>query len=164
MGVGFHTFMGILSESRILTRMSLNTHAEPNTCTVSDLTNTCVLHALWQWGGGALHFTKKRRGDTHVKRWLIWEPEREVDVKKYLNKRITFASSDTGDEPGYSDWLRARQTGRVRVPVRSRFFSSPCIPDRLWGPPSLLYTRGKATGAWSWLLTLQLVLRWTKRA
>jgi hypothetical protein len=26
----------------------------------------------------------------------------------------------------------------VRVPVGSRFFSSPSRPDRLWGPPSLL--------------------------
>jgi hypothetical protein len=26
----------------------------------------------------------------------------------------------------------------VRVPVRSRIFSSQCRPDRLWGPPNLL--------------------------
>jgi hypothetical protein len=26
----------------------------------------------------------------------------------------------------------------VRVPVWSRIFSSPCRPDRLWGPPNLL--------------------------
>jgi hypothetical protein len=26
----------------------------------------------------------------------------------------------------------------VRVPVGSRIFSSPCRPDRLWGPPNLL--------------------------
>jgi hypothetical protein len=26
----------------------------------------------------------------------------------------------------------------VRVPVGSRFFSSPCRPDRLWDPPNLL--------------------------
>jgi hypothetical protein len=26
----------------------------------------------------------------------------------------------------------------VRVPVESRIFSSPRLPDRLWGPPSLL--------------------------
>jgi hypothetical protein len=42
----------------------------------------------------------------------------------------------------------------------SRFLFSPCRPDRLWGPPSLLYNgyrglfpRGKAAGAWSWPLT-----------
>jgi hypothetical protein len=27
---------------------------------------------------------------------------------------------------------------RARVPVGLRIFSSPCRPDRLWGPPSLL--------------------------
>jgi hypothetical protein len=26
----------------------------------------------------------------------------------------------------------------VRVPVGERIFTSPCCPDRLWGPPSLL--------------------------
>jgi hypothetical protein len=26
----------------------------------------------------------------------------------------------------------------VRVPVGSRIFTSPCRPDRLWGPPNLL--------------------------
>jgi hypothetical protein len=48
---------------------------------------------------------------------------------------------------------------RVRVPVGSRMFSSPSHPDRLWGPPSLLYKGtggsfpwGKAAGAWSWPL------------
>jgi hypothetical protein len=30
---------------------------------------------------------------------------------------------------------------RARVPVRSRIFSSPRRPDRLWGPPSLLSNR-----------------------
>jgi hypothetical protein len=27
----------------------------------------------------------------------------------------------------------------IRVPVGSRIFSSPRLPDRFWGPPSLLY-------------------------
>jgi hypothetical protein len=27
----------------------------------------------------------------------------------------------------------------VRVPVGSRIITSPCRPDRLWGPPNLLY-------------------------
>jgi hypothetical protein len=42
----------------------------------------------------------------------------------------------------------------VPVPVGARIFSSPCRPDRLWGPPSLLsngtggsYPGGKAAGA-----------------
>jgi hypothetical protein len=29
----------------------------------------------------------------------------------------------------------------VPVPVGSRIFASPCPPDRLWGPPHLLYNR-----------------------
>jgi hypothetical protein len=48
----------------------------------------------------------------------------------------------------------------VRVPVGSRIFFSPNRPDRLWGPPNLLFNGyrgsfpgGKAAGAWSWPLT-----------
>jgi hypothetical protein len=38
----------------------------------------------------------------------------------------------------YSDWLRAgRRRGRVRLSVRSRIFSSPPRPDRLWCPRNL---------------------------
>jgi hypothetical protein len=39
----------------------------------------------------------------------------------------------------------------VRVPVGSRF-SSPCCPDRLWGPPNFLSNGFQAAGAWSWPL------------
>jgi hypothetical protein len=42
----------------------------------------------------------------------------------------------------------------IRVPVGSRIITSPCRPDRLWGPPNLLYKGyrelfpgGKAAGA-----------------
>jgi hypothetical protein len=56
---------------------------------------------------------------------------------------------------GLVDW----EVG-VRVPVGSRIITSPCRPDRLWGPTNLLYNGyrelfpgGKAAGAWSWPLT-----------
>jgi hypothetical protein len=41
----------------------------------------------------------------------------------------------------YSDWLRPGlpRVG-VRVPVGSRILSSQYLRDRLWGPPSLLYS------------------------
>jgi hypothetical protein len=49
---------------------------------------------------------------------------------------------------------------RVRVPVGARILISPCRPNRLWGPSSLLsngywglFPGGKSAGAWSWPLT-----------
>jgi hypothetical protein len=55
----------------------------------------------------------------------------------------------------YSDWLQAgRQRGRSLSPGRAKIFPSPCRPDRLGRPPSLLsngyrgsFSRGKAVGA-----------------
>jgi hypothetical protein len=41
--------------------------------------------------------------------------------------------SAVGIETGYR--LNDRQVG-VRVPVGSTIFTSPCRPDRLWGPPT----------------------------
>jgi hypothetical protein len=52
-------------------------------------------------------------------------------------KPLPTRSRDTvvGIATGYG--LDDREVG-VRVPVRSRTFSSPCLPDRLWGPPNFL--------------------------
>jgi hypothetical protein len=56
------------------------------------------------------------------------------------NSYIKFAAfssrsrdSSVGIETGYG--LNDRGVG-VRVPVGSRIFSSPRLPDRLWGPPN----------------------------
>jgi hypothetical protein len=59
--------------------------------------------------------------------------------------------STVGIATGYG--LVDKEVG-VQVPVGSRIFNSPCRPDRLWGPPNLLYNGyggffpgGKAAGA-----------------
>jgi hypothetical protein len=50
-------------------------------------------------------------------------------------ERIRSRDSAVGIATGYG--LDNRGVG-VRVTVGSRIFSSPCRPDRLWGPPNLL--------------------------
>jgi hypothetical protein len=48
-------------------------------------------------------------------------------------------SGGSGTEWGNSNGLRWCYRGvGVRVPVGSRIFTSPCLPDRLWSPPNLL--------------------------
>jgi hypothetical protein len=49
---------------------------------------------------------------------------------------IRIPDSSVGIATGYG--LDDREVG-VRVPVGSRIFTFPCRPDRLWGPPNLLY-------------------------
>jgi hypothetical protein len=58
-------------------------------------------------------------------------------ILKIILIRIHIMSRDSvvGIATGYG--LDDRGVG-VRVPVGSRIFPSPCCPDRLWGPPSLL--------------------------
>jgi hypothetical protein len=84
-----------------------------------------------------------------------------VSDNSRLNTGATYVhmsrDSAVGIATGYGldDW----EVG-FRVPVGSGIFTSPCRPDRLWGPPNLLYNGylelfpwGNAAGAWSWPLT-----------
>jgi hypothetical protein len=74
----------------------------------------------------------------------------------YLAKhsiKVSSRDSAVGIATGY--WLDYREVG-VRVPVGSRIFSPPSRPDRLWGPPNLLFNGyrelfswDKAAGEWS---------------
>jgi hypothetical protein len=73
--------------------------------------------------------------------------------KKSVAQRYSVVDIPTGY--GLDDW----EVG-VRVPVGSRINTSPCRPDRLWGPHNLLYNGyrelfpgGKAAEAWSWPFT-----------
>jgi hypothetical protein len=75
----------------------------------------------------------------------------------YLYDSTGSRDSAVGIASGYR--LDDRQVG-VRVPVRSRIFSSLRRPDRLWTPPNLLsngyrglFPRGKTAGGCSWPLT-----------
>jgi hypothetical protein len=76
-------------------------------------------------------------------------------IKKITISPKVSRDSAVGIATGYGldDW----EVG-VRVPVR--IITSPYRPDRLWGPPNLLYNGYrelfpgcKAAGAWSWPLT-----------
>jgi hypothetical protein len=70
---------------------------------------------------------------------------------KLIHLSVVSRDSAVGIATGYG--LDDIEVG-VRVPVGSRIFTSPCRPDRLCGPPNLLYKGyrglfpgGKAAGA-----------------
>jgi hypothetical protein len=50
-------------------------------------------------------------------------------IHYFLSSAVGIATDYGLDDPGLG----------VRVPVEARIFTSPCRPDRLWGPPSLLF-------------------------
>jgi hypothetical protein len=63
---------------------------------------------------------------------LIFGPE---DRGGYISRKVS-RDSAVGIATGYG--LDDREVG-IRVPVGSRIITSPCCPDRLWGPLNLLY-------------------------
>jgi hypothetical protein len=65
--------------------------------------------------------------------------DREFETYNRFNKYQFPMDRSRGSSVGIAtgDGLDDRGFG-VRVPVRSRIFSWPNRPDRLWGPPNLL--------------------------
>jgi hypothetical protein len=54
--------------------------------------------------------------------------ERDIYFKKSRDSAVGIATGYGLDDLGVG----------VRIPIRARIFTSPCRPDRLWGPPNLL--------------------------
>jgi hypothetical protein len=71
-------------------------------------------------------------------RCLTFSVKCSADPKR---KMPAYLRNNLIKKPGYSSrysyWLDERAIG-VRIPVGTRFFSSPRRPDWLWGPPILL--------------------------
>jgi hypothetical protein len=89
---------------------------------------------------------------THMSSKMLCSFRYKSSIPLYYGSR----ASVVGIATGYG--LDGRGVG-VRVPVKSRIFTSPRRPDRLWGPLNLLSNRyrgsfpgGNAARAWSWLL------------
>jgi hypothetical protein len=116
----------------------------------------CSLEAYWEWANDSarLYFCLSHPCTITHTLWLICETK-PFCLSVVLSRCKAVGS--VGIATGYE--LDDQKVG-IPVPAGSRIFTSPCRPDRLWGPPSLLYNgyRGpfpgsKAAGAWNWPLT-----------
>jgi hypothetical protein len=100
----------------------------------------------------SLLFWGEKEGVVHKKHNL-------VGIQDYVALILELHISSSRDKKrniiGPLTYSDKRRVG-VRVPAGSRIFIYPQLPDRLCGPPSLLYNvyqkifpRGKAARAWS---------------
>jgi hypothetical protein len=72
--------------------------------------------------------------DGHTGENIFWLMSATVTLKTFCDN-VRSRDSSVGIVTSYG--LDGGRVG-VRVPVRSRIFSSPRRPDRFWGPPNLL--------------------------
>jgi hypothetical protein len=83
----------------------------------------------------------KRVEESHISEFLIMVPEK----KRMLEDIKTGLINERGSEPGSSGSIVSGyglndRAIEVRSPAEAKgFFLYPLCPDRLWGPPSLLY-------------------------
>jgi hypothetical protein len=73
----------------------------------------------------------RRQGGPHSRSGRHGEEKILASTGTRISSRGSIVRTATGYE------MDNRVVG-VRVPVGSKMFSSPCRPDRLWGPPNLL--------------------------
>jgi hypothetical protein len=71
------------------------------------------------------------------------EPDESSPHLSFHSFKINFTIKGRGSAVGIGYGLDDRGIG-VRVPVGPRIFTPPYRPDRLWGPPSLLYNGYRA--------------------
>jgi hypothetical protein len=73
-----------------------------------------------------------------VNLYLLLSNQIRIFMDSHLNVMVPYiygAGIEVGIVTGY--WLDNRGVG-VRVPAKSRIFSSPRRPDQLWGPTNIL--------------------------
>jgi hypothetical protein len=67
-----------------------------------------------------------------------WKPYPKVVFRKSRLVSVMFYISDVCCLCRVLTCVRVSREIRVRVPIGPRIFNSPCLPDRLWDPPSPL--------------------------
>jgi hypothetical protein len=124
--------------------------------------------------GPVIDTVKERSGYSHSEGHVAYHSRRRILLRFFTpgSRDCKALASHSGDQPfvlvqSFYEWygrdsavgvatgygLDGEGVG-VRVPEGASFPSSPCRPDRFWGPPSLLsiwyrglFSRGKAAGS-----------------